>query len=159
MAATRTGTSSNLRSPIRWTAANTGLTASGYYSLGVDPSNSAALYTGAGPGRIFKTTDAGSSWTELTNGLGSSFYRSISISAASPATILAATDGGIYKSTNGGSSWTGPTLPPAATIIAINPLDPTIVLAVSFFNVFRSANNDPSTVDLRQMFGLPANDA
>jgi photosystem II stability/assembly factor-like uncharacterized protein len=46
-----------------WSAANSGLTASAYYSLLIDPSNSSVLYAGAGPGRIFKTTDGGASWT------------------------------------------------------------------------------------------------
>jgi len=124
-----------------WTAANSGLTASAYYSLAMDPSNSATLYAGPGPGRIFKSTDGGTSWAELTNGLSTTFYRAITIKASSPTTILAATDGGIYKSTDAGASWTGPTLPFSATMIAINPVDPTIVLAVSSFNVLRSANS------------------
>jgi photosystem II stability/assembly factor-like uncharacterized protein len=124
-----------------WTAANSGLTASAYYSLAIDPSNSATLYVGPGPGRIFKSTDGGTSWAELTNGLSTTFYRATAVRATTPTTILAATDGGIYKSTDAGASWTGPTLPFSATMIAINPVDPTIVLAVSSFNVLRSANS------------------
>jgi photosystem II stability/assembly factor-like uncharacterized protein len=122
-----------------WTAANSGLTASAYFSLAMDPSNSSVLYAGPGPGRIFKTTDAGASWSELTNGLGNAFYRSIAIST-SPATIIAVTDAGFYKSTNAGSSWTGPTQPAAGTVVAIDPSNASNIVLVANFNLLRSTN-------------------
>jgi photosystem II stability/assembly factor-like uncharacterized protein len=122
-----------------WTAANSGLTASAYYSLAIDPSNNSVLYVGPGPGRIFKTTDAGASWTEMTNGLGTSFYRSIAISTA-PSTIIAVTDAGFYKSTNAGSSWFGPSQPGAGTAVAVDPNNASNILLVSNFNVVRSTN-------------------
>ena len=120
-----------------WTAANIGLTASAYYSLAIDLSNSSVLYAGPGPGRIFKTTDGGASWNELTNGLGTSFYRSIAISTS---TIIAVTDSGFYKSTNAGSSWTGPSQPIADTAVAVDPNNASNILLVSNFNVVRSTN-------------------
>ncbi|MFL6110245.1 MAG: WD40/YVTN/BNR-like repeat-containing protein, partial [Catenulispora sp.] len=123
-----------------WTAANTGLTASAYYSLAIDPANSSVLYTGPGPGRIFKTTDAGASWTELTNGLGTSFYHSIAISN-SPPTVIAVTDSGYYKSTNAGSSWTGPALPSAASTVAVDPRNASNILIGAFFNLYRSGGS------------------
>jgi hypothetical protein len=120
-----------------WTAANSGLTASAYYSLIIDPLLSSVLYAGAGPGRIFKSIDAGSSWTELTNGLGNSFYRSMAISAS---TIIAVTDAGFYKSTNEGSSWSGPSQPGADTAVAVDPKNAANILLVSNFNLLRSTN-------------------
>ena len=120
-----------------WTAANSGLTASAYYSLLIDPFLSSVLYAGAGPGRIFKSIDAGSSWTELTNGLGNSFYRSMAISAS---TIIAVTDAGFYKSTNAGSSWIGPSQPGAGTAVAIDPNNASNILLASNFNLVRSTN-------------------
>ena len=121
-----------------WSAANSGLTASAYLSLAIDPSNTSVLYAGPGPGRIFKTMDAGASWTELTNGLGTSFYRSISLSG--PALILAATDAGFYKTTNAGSSWFGPSQPGAITASAVDPNNASNILLASNFNVVRSTN-------------------
>jgi hypothetical protein len=123
-----------------WSAANTGLTASAYYSLAIDPANSSVLYAGPGPGRIFKTTDGGASWTELTNGLGTSIYHAIAISN-SPATVIAVTDSGYYKSTNAGSSWTGPSLPSAATAVAVDPRNASNILIVAFFNLLRSGGS------------------
>jgi len=120
-----------------WTAANSGLTASAYYSLLIDPVLSSVLYAGAGPGRIFKSIDAGSSWTELTNGLGNSFYRSMAISAS---TIIAVTDAGFYKSTNAGSSWIGPSQPGAGTAVAVDPNNASNILLASNFNLVRSTN-------------------
>jgi photosystem II stability/assembly factor-like uncharacterized protein len=123
-----------------WSAANSGLTASAYYSLAIDPSNGSVLYAGPGPGRIFKTTDGGGSWTELTNGLGTSFYQSIAISTAPP-TIIAVTNSGYYKSTDAGSSWTGPSLPSAGTSVAVDPRNASNILIGAFFNLYRSGGS------------------
>jgi photosystem II stability/assembly factor-like uncharacterized protein len=122
-----------------WAAANSGLTATAYFSLAMDPSNSSVLYTGPGPGRIFKTTDGAASWSELTNGLGNAFYGSISISTA-PATIIAVTASGFYTSTDAGSSWTGPRQPLAGTAVAIDPNNASNILIGSNFNLVRSTN-------------------
>lgn len=121
-----------------WTAANTGLTASLYFSLIVDPSNGQTLYAGAG-GAIYKTTNGGASWSALPTGQGSLYCRSLAISAGTPAALVAGTDRGVMTSTNGGASWSSPKLN-APIAVAIDPLNPSNVLAVALWNLLRSTD-------------------
>jgi len=90
----------------------------------MDPRNPDVLYTatwdrhrtvamGGGPGSgIHKSTDGGSNWTELTDGLPTSNLGKIGIciSTQNPDVLYAAIEtdlrtGGIYKSTDGGMTW------------------------------------------------------
>ncbi|MAT89524.1 MAG: glycosyl hydrolase [Flavobacteriaceae bacterium] len=73
-----------------------------------------AGYLGGGPGSgLHKSTDGGTTWTKLSNGLPKSNLGKIglAISPFNPDTIYAAieedrTKGGLYMSTNRGASWT-----------------------------------------------------
>ena len=96
-----------------WINASTGLPNNSVFALSIDPTNTATIYAGTGSG-IFKSTDAGSHWTAVNNGLivtyGATTFTpgvfSLSIAQAVPATIYAGTKyGGIFKSTDGGASW------------------------------------------------------
>ena len=99
----------------------------GAIDLILDPSNPNTIYAGfwevyrkpwtlesGGPGSgIFKSTDGGDTWTELTrnNGLPKGMVGKVGI-AVSPANseriwaIVEAEDGGVFRSDNGGTSWT-----------------------------------------------------
>lgn len=61
------------------------------------------LYAGSRTG-IFKTSNAGDSWSRLSNGLPAEVIVR-DLRAAPPDTIYAATDSGIYISSNGGANW------------------------------------------------------
>jgi photosystem II stability/assembly factor-like uncharacterized protein len=125
-----------------WTAANSGLTATVYYSLIIDPSNNSTLYVGGGPG-IFRSTDGGASWAPLTNGLPPSPYcYSLSISPGSPSTVLAGLNPGLFKSTDGGSSWTGPMGFNGSTVmpVAIDPVNPANLLVTANYVTSRSSD-------------------
>ncbi len=99
----------------------------GAIDLVMDPSNSNILYAGfwevyrkpwtlesGGPGSgIFKSTDGGDTWTELTRnpGLprGMVGKVGITVSPANPERVWAlveAEDGGMFRSDNGGATWT-----------------------------------------------------
>src|ERR1051326_8298248 len=99
----------------------------GAIDLILDPTNPNILYAGfwevyrkpwtlesGGPGSgIFKSTDGGDTWTELTrnNGLpkGTIGTVGITVSPANPDRVWAiveAEDGGVFRSDNGGTSWT-----------------------------------------------------
>ncbi len=67
----------------------------------------------SGPGSgLYKTTDGGATWTQLTQGLPSHVGRiGLSISAAAPRRIYANVDssvglGGVYRSDDAGTTWT-----------------------------------------------------
>jgi photosystem II stability/assembly factor-like uncharacterized protein len=99
----------------------------GACDLIIDPTNSSVLYAafwevyrkpwtlesgGAGSG-IFKSTDGGDNWTEITRnqGLpkGTIGIVGITVSPANPDrlwAIVEAEDGGVFRSDNGGNTWT-----------------------------------------------------
>ncbi len=87
-------------------------------SLAMDPGNSSVLYAGTGEGffnmdsirgaGIFKSTNAGATWTRLaaTDNSSFSYVNRLAISPSQSQRIYAATRAGIFRSTDGGSSWT-----------------------------------------------------
>jgi photosystem II stability/assembly factor-like uncharacterized protein len=99
----------------------------GAISLAMDPADPSVVYAALwetrrppwnvyppsnGPGSgIYKTTDAGKTWTQLTAGLPAHVGRvGLSISAAAPHRIYATVDsdpahGGVYRSDNAGATW------------------------------------------------------
>jgi photosystem II stability/assembly factor-like uncharacterized protein len=86
-------------------------------AIEIDPTNPNIVYAGTGEatysgaswyGRgLLKTTDAGATWTQITNGLPNSTYFSrIKIRPNHPNELLAALgNSGLYKSTNSGLNW------------------------------------------------------
>ena len=84
----------------------------GWYDnvIAVDPSNSNTIYVGGVD--MMKSTDGGSSWTQLTawtSGYGypvvHADHHAIAFDPTNSNTVYSGNDGGIYKSTDGGSSW------------------------------------------------------
>lgn len=81
-----------------------------------DPSNTQTFYVGTGEGffgsseiqgaGIWKSTNGGTSWAQLSSTDNSNFLRVQKVAVTSSGTVLAATRTGLYRSTNGGSSWT-----------------------------------------------------
>lgn len=101
-------------------------TLTGAVDLVMDPSNPGTLYAamyqrlrtvwgfnGGGPGSgIYKTTDGGETWVELTNGIpeGDKGRIGLAIAPSNPsvlnATIEHATGQGTYRTEDGGTTWT-----------------------------------------------------
>jgi photosystem II stability/assembly factor-like uncharacterized protein len=75
------------------------------YALAVDPQDPDNLYAVAGAGRVFRSGDAGESWTPAGAGLPR-FVARIAIDAVEPAIVYAATGKGLYKSVDRGERWT-----------------------------------------------------
>ncbi|MCX8056563.1 MAG: T9SS type A sorting domain-containing protein [Ignavibacteria bacterium] len=86
-------------------------------SLVMDPTNNQIIYAGTGEGffnidairgnGIFKTTDAGATWSQLSSTNNSNFYYVNDLAIdKNNGRIYAATHTGLYYSTNGGTSWT-----------------------------------------------------
>ncbi len=86
-------------------------------SLAMAASNHNVIYAGTGEGYfnadavigqgIFKTTDKGNTWTQLTATATPDFYyvNRMVVDPSDENVILAATNNGIYKSTDGGNTW------------------------------------------------------
>ena len=85
-------------------------------SIAYDPTSTSTIYFGTGEGffnvdavrgdGIFKSTNGGSNWTQLSSTTGTTFNYTQKIVVDASGNIYAATrDGGIQKSTNGGTTW------------------------------------------------------
>src|SRR5258707_6642673 len=97
------------------------------YAVSIDYSNS-NIYYGVS-GYPYRTTNGGSSWDMLSNGIVGFAWATapLVISPTNPATLYFATDH-FHKSTNRGDSWTVlSSLPYDAVWIAVKPTDDRIV--------------------------------
>ena len=129
-----------------WTI--TDLTNTHVYTLAIDPTSPQTIYAATVRG-MFKSTDAGDSWSPANTGLYITEIHAIAIDPASPQTIYAGTDGGgVFKSTDGGGSWstanTGLTDTEINTL-TIDPTSPqTIYAGTDGGGVFKSTNGGGS---------------
>ena len=94
-----------------WTAMNSGMggpNPTNINAIVIDPGSSSTIYTGHGSssfdGGINKSTNGGTSWTPLTNGVPNRGV--MAMVATSSAVYAAINSAGIIKTTNGGTSWT-----------------------------------------------------
>ena len=155
---------------------NDGLT--GATDIEMDPSNPDVLYvgmyerlrkpwhysSGGSNGGIFKSTDAGATWTKLTKGLplGDTGQVDISIHRRDPRILVAAVEAdenlpkgvpgsGVYKSMDGGANWSfllkHAVRPFYHGQIAIDPNDPDLIYVVS--RDFRVSKDGGKTFDRR----------
>ena len=95
-----------------WTAMNSGMgggNPTNVSTIVIDPANTSTIYTGhgstPGAGGINQSTNGGTSWTPLTNGVPDVGVNAMV--ATSSAVYAALNSRGVIKTTNGGSSWTG----------------------------------------------------
>lgn len=101
-----------------------------YYGTGEAVDGILWTYLGLG---IYKTTDGGQSWYQLTGNLpttGTKVYK-IAINPANPDIVFTAMNLGLWRSSDAGSSWTRvvPTqdIAPYCTDVVISPTNPDIV--------------------------------
>jgi len=122
---------------------------------------------------VFKTTDAGATWTKLTNGLPDNDLTGASdlvIDPRNPDVLYAGLwdrlrepnalhsggpDSGVYKTTDGGTSWTRLTngLPPGdigKVGVAVARSDPDVVMAFVEHG-FQPDQDDPAYADMTQL--------
>jgi uncharacterized protein (TIGR03437 family) len=129
-----------------WTSANSGLptisgmangsttsTWAGVNSFAIDPSNPSTVYCGPGS-KVYKTSDAGGSWTAADVGLpASSDILSIAVDPTNSTRVYAGTDGGtVFQSLDSGGTWNGlnANLPNVfIQALAINPASPSTLYA------------------------------
>jgi photosystem II stability/assembly factor-like uncharacterized protein len=82
-----------------------------FYPLALDPHNENIVY--AGFGRLFKSTDGGSTWILAETGI-EGFLLTLAIDHNNSEIIYAGSTQGIFKTTNGGESW-------SPIVNAVNP--------------------------------------
>lgn len=91
-----------------------------------DPSSATTLY--AGYSQMFKSTNSGSSWSQIGTMGGSGTIVEFAVAPNNNQKIYVIRGSGVYKTTNGGTSWTGitgtlPTTSAAPTFITVSPTD------------------------------------
>ncbi len=87
----------------------------------IHPTNPQILF--AGYKRLYKTTNQGNSWTDISPVLTTDNLRSIAVAPSNPNTIYAATFYELHKTTDGGGSWSQ--IGTSATAITYIGVDPT----------------------------------
>ncbi|HVD60808.1 MAG TPA: hypothetical protein VNC11_08050 [Gemmatimonadaceae bacterium] len=115
------------------------------------PQEPATFYMGASGGGVWKTTNSGITWTNLSDGyFATGSIGSIDVSDSDPNIIYVGTgsDGlrsnvsigrGMYKSTDAGKTWTFLGLRDAGQIgsVVVHPTNPSIVYAAAIGNPFK----------------------
>ncbi|MCX5691819.1 MAG: hypothetical protein NTV94_18835, partial [Planctomycetota bacterium] len=115
----------------------------------VDPN---IIYAASASGGLWKTINAGTTWTPLTDELATLNCGAVAVSASSPETIIlgtgeyqtGSTGDGIFRSTDGGTTWariaTATQVGPRLNSIAIHPTNPQIIHATGSSGYFRTTN-------------------
>ncbi|MES2649351.1 MAG: right-handed parallel beta-helix repeat-containing protein [Bacteroidota bacterium] len=134
----------------------------------VHPTNPNVLYACTPASQLFKSTDGGSSWTSLTDGLPTIGIGDVAIDPSDPNTLYATTGdsdshhartAGVYKSTDGGLTWHKLTGLPEPldfynlTSIVMNPAVPGSFLVSSEKSIFRFTNSGNTAVKVSDIGG------
>ena len=121
--------------------------------VAVSPTNTSHIYVGAAVGGIWKSTNDGASWTNITHGIPVSAISDIAINPENSNNIYALTgDGearympssGVIESTDGGSTWSFTGLTIAATEgiygykLLMDPVDPDRMYIASNNGIYRT---------------------
>ena len=113
----------------------------GVNSVITDPVRPGTVYAGTTKG-LFKTVDAGASWTRIEKGLTDAYISVLLIDPSDPAVVYAGTRRGVHKTIDAGESWT-PVNTGLTTLnirsMALSPMEPhTIFAGTNGSGLFRS---------------------
>jgi photosystem II stability/assembly factor-like uncharacterized protein len=143
-AATASGLFKSTDAATSWTALRSDVLQDPVEIVAIDPVTTSTLYGATSNGRVFKSVDGGTSWTEGPRFDGA--VEALAIDPASPNTLYAAVELGpetgsrVFKSENGGASWglTSVGLPAGTSIAAlvVDPVTSTTVYAAIGFPGF-----------------------
>lgn len=134
-----------------------GPNAASILALAGDPVDPATFYAGTFYAGFFKTTDAGATWTQQSQGLGTPMVTSIVIDPRVPSTLYAAGHVGLYKSMDAGGHWTRLHRADGVAIL-LDPSSPSTLYAatgagVNGFGVLRSIDAGATWIPVNS--GLP----
>ncbi|MBI4777524.1 hypothetical protein HY792_01155, partial [Candidatus Desantisbacteria bacterium] len=149
---------------IEWTNINDGLPNDiSISALTVDPGNSNIIY-GAGSGGVYKTTDKGDNWTDITNGLAISSTDQVNKEGGGVALAVDSNNiylgccGRIFKGAKDGSNWvdiTGTmTIAPWTTLSIVAQSGSIYVGNGDYDNsggVYKSTDNGASWVKIKNL--------
>ncbi len=113
------------------------------YAIAVDPSSkSNIVYAGGTPG-VYKSIDAGQTWTLSSTGLSGTVY-DIAVNPLNASVLYAGTSSGVYKSTNASVNWSLTGLTGAVNDILLVPGGLDTLYAATTTGVYQSVNGGAS---------------
>jgi photosystem II stability/assembly factor-like uncharacterized protein len=148
-----------------------GLGTKNVYCLGLDPQNPGTLYAGGlfdnFDRPIFKTTNGGTSWVSISNGVSALGVDAIGVDPLARDTLFFSQTGSLRKSTNGGTSWSsgGSGLPfsTIGTAIVYERNSSSNIWYATFNDVYRTTNGGTSwtaaKIANKRVNGLDVNSA
>lgn len=99
-------------------------------ALAVDPTTPEVLYAGSRYSGVYKSIDAGSTWSFAN--LSSTYVAALAIDPTAPTTLYAGTPGGVFKSTDGAATWNATGLThTGVTALVIDPTMPGTLYAAT----------------------------
>jgi uncharacterized repeat protein (TIGR01451 family) len=124
----------------------------GSSNIAVDPNNEGTVYAGTQGQGLWKSTDGGTSWTQVqsSSGLTAGYINAIVIDPTNSANVYVGSPGqGVFASTNGGANWsqmnngliTNSGTAPAIRALAIDPNNHTTLYAGTSQGVFKTTNS------------------
>jgi hypothetical protein len=129
--------------PAAWAASNTGLPLS-VTDIAMSPSDSNILLATTGGSGVFRTADAGATWTAANTGLGSSsFFTSVAFDPVDASRVFIGGDGvPNFRSGDAGLTWisAGTGLPSDPLVNDILVADGVLLCALDGDGIFRSVN-------------------
>ncbi len=149
-----------------WSATNGGLVLDGNpaLSMAVSATDPNVVYAGTAPvvtrTHVFRTTDGGTSWTDVTGPLPDRYPLDIAIDPNDPAVVYVAYGGALtghaFKTTDAGVNWTDvtgtlPDIP--VTAFLVDPMNSSVVYLGSDIGVYVSTNGGGSWESFND--GLP----
>ena len=110
----RVQVTSNAGPAATWTDISAGLPPRVITNVAVDPADPMTAYvtfsgfTGFGDeqGHVFKTTNSGANWTDISGDLPNTPVNFLVTAPDAPKTLFVATDTGVFYTTNSGTNWT-----------------------------------------------------
>ncbi|HET9614976.1 MAG TPA: hypothetical protein VFP22_09200, partial [Candidatus Limnocylindrales bacterium] len=124
-----------------WSASNAGFVASEVQALAVSKSSPATVFAGTA-GALYKSVDAGASWTLLAGTTNVGGINAVAVDPGNAAIVYAAAgDGGVFKSTSGGGSWTAIGLDSTFVFsLAIDPSSSSTIWAGASDGVYKTTD-------------------
>jgi PKD repeat protein len=143
------------------TLITSGLSGTAYWlmPIAIDPNVHTTIY--AGLQDVFKSTNQGTNWTQISN-WGGSTLKELAVAPSNPDYIYTTTQSVIYRTTDGGTNWTDitgslPTGSSSITYIAIKNDDPnTVWVSMGQYNgygVFETTDGGSAWINISS--GLP----
>jgi photosystem II stability/assembly factor-like uncharacterized protein len=116
-------------------------------SLAIDPADSATVYAGTEGGGVFKSTNAGVTWSPANGGLSGATVYAILLDPVTPGLLYAGGSRGVFKSTDHGTTWAAMnTGLPSSTVhaLVLDPASPATIYAGMTAGVFKTTNGGAS---------------